>query len=302
ELGFEGLDKVTDKYHDKVYDHLPAWKRKQMKEDQQDQQGQQRSQQGRPDQQQRSSQHPDKGYSRPRSAPSRDENRYEDDAEMYAPDRRQERDYRDANDERSYYNGPNPGAVVPRDRDEPNKARGFEPYQESPQRGYDQGRARPTHQRRGSSWSPPRSNKHERDSHKPRARSRSKDKQHRIIATVGGALVGGFAGNQALKGKKFDTVATIVGAIVGGVGAREASELWDDRRRKRDGKEEEWEGEFGDDRGGDRGDRKKDDRDGRDDRRRDDRDGRDDRRRDDRDGRDDRRREDRDDRGDRRRY
>ncbi|CAO2649850.1 Nn.00g011420.m01.CDS01 [Neocucurbitaria sp. VM-36] len=215
---------------------------------------------------------------------------------MYSPDPRQDRDYRSANDEqynndeRSYYNGPDAGVAAPRGRDDYSKSRGFEvaPYQAPPQRDYEQGRdygdygdrrGRPSHQRRGSSWSPPRSKKHDHDSHTPRASSRSKDKQHRIMATVGGAIVGGFAGNQARKGKKYDTVATIVGAIVGGVGAREASELWEDRRRKKDEKDGEWEEEFGkDDRGNDRGsDRRRSDRGDRGDRG--DRDDRDDRRR-----------------------
>ena len=66
-----------------------------------------------------------------------------------------------------------------------------------------------------------------------------------MVAVVGGAIAGGFAGHQASKGKKFGQVATIVGAIVGGVGAREAAELWDDKRRKDDQKEEHWEEEFG---------------------------------------------------------
>ncbi|KAH7377358.1 hypothetical protein BKA66DRAFT_158034 [Pyrenochaeta sp. MPI-SDFR-AT-0127] len=230
ELGFEGVDKFADKYHDKVYDHLPAISKSRQK-------------------QRRSSQNPDKGYY------SETYRSYEADANMYAPDGRQERDYRPGTDERyyeddrSYYRASDAGSGVPRGRDDLKNTRGAVAAYQQPQQDYS--RQRPAHQRRRSSWSPPRSEKHdrdERDSHKPRTRSRSRDKQHRIIATVGGALVGGIAGNQAGKGKKYDTVATIVGAIVGGVGAREASEFWDDRRRKRGEQDEEWEEEHGDDR------------------------------------------------------
>lgn len=275
ELGFEGVDKFADKYHDRVYDHLPAIPKVRRKQLQQQQN------------QQRSSQHPDKGY-------YQDDIRYEHEAIMYSPDGRQEHDYRPGADDRyyddgrSYYRASDAGTGVPRGRDDLYNSRGAvavghqlgdsqseyetdreQAYQQPQQRGYD--RERPSHQRRRSSWSPPRSEKHDRDLQKPRARSRSrdnKDKQHRIIATVGGALVGGIAGNQAGKGKKYDTVATIVGAIVGGVGAREASEYWDERRRKREEKDEEWEEEYGNDPGSDRKKDERYDRYERDDRRR----------------------------------
>jgi len=54
--------------------------------------------------------------------------------------------------------------------------------------------------------------------------------------------VGGLAGNQATKGGKYDTVATIAGAFIGGVGAREATGQWDERRRRKEQRENEWEG------------------------------------------------------------
>lgn len=151
ELGFEGVDKFADKYHDQVYDHLPARKKKRNQEEKQNRENNRqnpqeqqsrelpqeqqdrspRSPRSRQNQQQPSSRHPDKGYPRPRSAPSGDKIDYEDDPEMYAPDRRQERDYRGASDERyrederSYYNGPDAGAVVPRGHNDFNQSRGY---------------------------------------------------------------------------------------------------------------------------------------------------------------------------------
>ncbi|KAF1935328.1 hypothetical protein EJ02DRAFT_516509 [Clathrospora elynae] len=273
ELGFEGLDKATDKYHDRVYDHMPAVPRPGSKKEQQQQQRDQhrenqeneqypRDQYNQRDQDSRySSQHPDKGYSHHRSGPPTNGNYYEDDPEMYAPDGQREYESRYGDDryddeEHGEYRAPGPGMQVSRGRDEYNNTRSLQvaPYQE-PQRGYDSGnRGRPAPERRGSSWSPPRSERHdrkERDSRRPRSRSRSqsrsKDKQHRMLAMVGGAIVGGLAGNQAGKGKKYDTVATIVGAIAGGVGAKEVSEFWDGRQKKKERREEEWENEYGDD-------------------------------------------------------
>ena len=54
--------------------------------------------------------------------------------------------------------------------------------------------------------------------------------------------MGGLAGNQASKGGKYDTVATIAGALIGGVGAREATGQWDERKRRKEQRENEWEG------------------------------------------------------------
>lgn len=59
-------------------------------------------------------------------------------------------------------------------------------------------------------------------------------------------MVGGLAGNQVGKGKKYDTAATLAGAIIGGVGAREAADHWDKtRQKKKQPKGEGWEGEYG---------------------------------------------------------
>lgn len=196
-------------------------------------------------------------------------NGYHSDRNMYAPDR-QQREYRNGSDdryyedERVYYKGPNAGTVVPQTRAAYENMRNQQvaPYQQQSQRefddyydNHDRSRSRPQYERRSSSWSPPRSDRRERrdsdrrdrDKRDNRSRSRSNEKQHRILATVGGALVGGLVANQARKGKSHDTTATVIGAIVGGVGAREASEYIDQRRRKRERVDEKWEEKYGDD-------------------------------------------------------
>ena len=61
------------------------------------------------------------------------------------------------------------------------------------------------------------------------------------FAAVGGAIAGAYAGHKLSKGNdKFDNIATVVGAVVGGLGAREATEVWENHRRKDDRKEENW--------------------------------------------------------------
>lgn len=82
----------------------------------------------------RSSQHPDKGYDspRPRSGPPESTDGYPAvDPKMYAQDR-QQRDNRSASeryyeDERTYYKGPDAGAVVPQTRNAYNNMRGQQP-------------------------------------------------------------------------------------------------------------------------------------------------------------------------------
>ncbi|OSS53037.1 hypothetical protein B5807_02396 [Epicoccum nigrum] len=192
---------------------------------------------------------------------------------MYAPERRQERDLQNqrdpryVSDETFYYRGPDAGAVTMRGSEPYNNARGFG-VQEYPQLRYDDRRPQP--QRRRSSWSPQRSGRdrgHDRRVRsRSRSRSRSRDKQDRILATVAGGLIGGLLANQARKGKKYDTAATVVGAVVGGLGAREATDLWDKKKARREDSDERRDERYGDSR-----DRRRDDRDGR---RRDDRDSR----------------------------
>jgi uncharacterized protein YcfJ len=96
--------------------------------------------------------------------------------------------------------------------------------------------------------------------------------QHRVAATVGGAIIGGLLGSQVQKGKKYDVPATMLGAIAGGLGAREVTEAWDKRRARKEKVDEKWEQAYGEqDRGG-RGDKRSDEKGGgrRDERRRED--------------------------------
>ncbi|KAG9194036.1 hypothetical protein G6011_04071 [Alternaria panax] len=313
ELGFEGLDRFADRHFDKTYDSLPAIprtaKQKRKLEQRQREYMQRTHGQAPKDGPYPPQNHPDKGYTSSRSAAPGSANGYTSDPEMYAPDSQQDRYGRDERyyeTEQNEYTAPGPGFKVPRDRDGPSDTRGMQPYQQQPQSEYGQqsayggGGGRPTPQRRGSSWSPPRSQRQGRSKSRrrrssSRSRSRSNDMKSRLMATVGGALVGGLAGNRAAKGKKYDTVATIAGAIIGGVGAKEAAGHWDERKRK---KEQQRNGEWDEDSDDSkrRSDRRRDDRDGRYDR--DDRDSRHDR--DDRNNRYDR--NDRYERDDRSRY
>ncbi|KAH9862834.1 hypothetical protein J1614_010927 [Plenodomus biglobosus] len=257
ELGFEGVDKFADKYHDKVYDHLPAvpiGKRRHQqqshaRESRQDynKDGQQakpgfRDQRDLPafsSEYQQYSTYPDKGYSHNGSGLRGGENGYRDDRTMssYGPNSRSEGDYQPRSteryyeDERNYKHSPDP---VPRGRDTADSM-----GSQQMTSGYEQSdRGRPNNQRRGSSWSPPRRHKDERKNRsQSRTRARSpaaKDKQHRLAATLGGALIGGIAGSHAGKGKKYDTAATFIGAVVGGLGAREATEFYDKKKHQKD--------------------------------------------------------------------
>ncbi|KAI8932422.1 hypothetical protein NX059_010608 [Plenodomus lindquistii] len=290
ELGFEGIDKFADRYHDKAYDRLPEVPLHRKKKNQQKQAQTRKTRQDNkryeeyidngqlpspdlrgqrdhpqaerdlpippPPEYQQYPSHPDRGY-------PATENGYRDDTAMssYGPSPRSERDYqprgadRYYEDERIYYNGPDAATAVPRGREVVNSMRGQQmaAYQQPPQGGYDQSIAgRPNHQRRGSSWSPPRTHRDERKNRsqsRTRARSPAKDKKHRLAATIGGAVLGGLAGNQAGKGKKYDTAATFIGAIVGGLGAREATEYIDKRRHQKEARGLEADDDYSDDDG-----------------------------------------------------
>ncbi|KAI4624017.1 hypothetical protein J4E80_003829, partial [Alternaria sp. BMP 0032] len=135
ELGFEGLDKFTDKYFDRTYDRLPAFpKTGKKKRKLQAQQNQfQQNAQGPPVQNahqssypaQTASRNPDKEYTSPRSVPKSVDG-YNSDPEMYAPDYRQDRygpDDRYYETEQNDHRAPGPGFKVPRGRDGPSDTR-----------------------------------------------------------------------------------------------------------------------------------------------------------------------------------
>ncbi len=135
ELGFEGLDRFTDKYWDKTYDHLPSLPKsaKKKRQLQQQQQQSQQNAQGQTTQNgqqptypnENHSRHPDKGYSS-RSVAPEGANGYNSDPEMYAPDSGQDRYGRDPRyyePEQNGYRAPGPGFKVPRGRDGPSDSR-----------------------------------------------------------------------------------------------------------------------------------------------------------------------------------
>ncbi|KAL1798161.1 hypothetical protein ACET3X_002198 [Alternaria dauci] len=281
ELGFEGLDRFADKHFDKTYDHLPAIPRtakQKRKLEQRQREYLQRTHGKAPEDgpyppRNHPENLPDKGYTSRSTAPA-SVNGYKSDPDMYTADSRHDRYGRDDRyyeAEQNGYNAPGPGFKVPRGRDGPGDTRGMQPYEQQPQSEYGQqslygGGGRPAPQRRGSSWSPPRSQRQGRSKSRrrrsnSRSRSSSNDVKSRLLATVGGALVGGLAGNRATKGKKYDTVATIAGAILGGVGAKEAAGHWDDRKRKKEQQRNgDWDWDEDSDDSRRRRDRRRDDR------------------------------------------
>jgi uncharacterized protein YcfJ len=110
---------------------------------------------------------------------------------------------------------------------------------------------------RSNSWSPPRNERHRGEDSRRRRRSRSRSippndgtRNSRIAATILGGLVGGFAGNRAGKGQKYDTAATIAGAVLGGLASREIAEKVVDkqqgRKKERQSEEHAWEEKNGD--------------------------------------------------------
>jgi hypothetical protein len=126
------VDKLTDKYHDKVYDHLPAWKKKQQRQEAQDQRAgqQQRQNQAPANEQQEYQQHSRRDSAAERNVNDREVN-FDNDRDMsygqsqagsYAPRRQDPRDYQDDRDRRYQEEGayrppppPNAGTIEMRD-------------------------------------------------------------------------------------------------------------------------------------------------------------------------------------------
>ncbi|KAF2822464.1 hypothetical protein CC86DRAFT_448238 [Ophiobolus disseminans] len=286
ELGFEGVDKFANKYHDKVYDHLPAWKQKQKRQEarakKDDHQQQRQHSRGPPENEQERSRQ-DSPVERSRNVNFEDDQREMSSyapshAPSYAPTARQDQrqDYREDRAPRADW-AYQPRAPSP----PPEYAGGYDVRRNEPQRG------RPAPSRmRSSSWSPPRNERaHDDSRRRRRSRSRSRSSSNdgtrtqRIAATLIGGLVGGMAGNQFRKGQKYDTAATIGGAVLGGIASRELAERIggkkEDRKERRQTEQEAWEARHGD---GGRDDDRRRSRDGRDSRGgRDDRDSRGDR-------------------------
>jgi hypothetical protein len=121
------VDKFADKYHDRVYDHLPEWKKKILRQEKKDRKNRQDHPQGQQQQQQQQQQygqgsHTDQYYRNDSGAEgNRDIGGHGGDRGMssYAPSGRQEyrddRDSRYAPDEKPSSRGLNTGAMAMRD-------------------------------------------------------------------------------------------------------------------------------------------------------------------------------------------
>lgn len=123
-----------DKYHDRAFEkvgkHSPSWHRRHDRPQQQ-----QRQRRRSPDEESRTDHEvpSERGIPREREVP-RERDTGDSGDDMYAPDRRQERDYqgrdrrdsRYVSDETFYYRGPDAGAVAMRDSDPYKNARGYE--------------------------------------------------------------------------------------------------------------------------------------------------------------------------------
>lgn len=244
ELGFEGLDKLTNKYHDKVYgftDKRNSWA------DSHGENNHRAPPPGRRDsaqEQQRYIQQQRRRASSP--APTA----------MYTQDRRRE-DERDVygsvrEEEDRYYATPAHNSVVSRSRDPYEYNGGYQVAARAPspqqfemdrrryegfydeRRDMDRRRPLPPH-RRGSSYSPPR----RRERSPPRRQRSRSPNHHRVAATVVGAIAGGLIGNTVTKG---GTIPTVAGAVMGGLGARTAEKAYDRRKdRELSEEEERWE-------------------------------------------------------------
>lgn len=244
ELGFEGLDKLTNKYHDKVFsigDKRHSWAEAANKE-----KGQRVPTNGRRDSVQQQPRYIDPQRRRASSpAPTR----------MYTQDRRREADrevYGSVREEEArYYATPANNSVVSRSRDPYEYNGGYQlaarapspPQSEHGSRRYDdyyddrrdvdRRRPLPPH-RRGSSYSPPR----RRERSPPRRQRSRSPNHHRVAATVVGAIAGGLIGNTVTKG---GTIPTIAGAVVGGLGGRTAEKVYDHHKDREYRQEERWE-------------------------------------------------------------
>ncbi|KAF2730944.1 hypothetical protein EJ04DRAFT_584839 [Polyplosphaeria fusca] len=254
ELGIEGVDRLTDKYHDKVYGFAakkaPTFK-----------QTNKHPPPGPPPQQGK------KLRSSSRAQRDSDQDRgladYEDERRMYAPERRRDGGYdedRQMNvDEKARYSGPNGGAIDVRDsvRDRERDRYALAPRVASPPYGYD---ARPRHYEgneyeayergrphasryRAMSYSPPRheyreERDHSEESKHRRKRSRSPN-HHRVVATLVGALAGGLVANAVKKGDgPTGTLTTVAGAVIGGISGHKMEQEYDRHKEKRYEEEE----------------------------------------------------------------
>jgi hypothetical protein len=134
------VDKFADKYHDKVYDHLPAWRKKQQAQQAQNRRNHEQQQHNQPapaNEKQRSRELPENN--RDGDQPNNDNDNTDmssyaqSQAPSHAPDRRQEyRGYQDdrygryVQNESGYNRGLNAGPIVMRDHEAYPERTGYE--------------------------------------------------------------------------------------------------------------------------------------------------------------------------------
>jgi hypothetical protein len=143
ELGFEGLDKFADKYHDNVYDHLPAWKKKQKRQEakqklqnQQDHQDEQKENRHKEPAEEKQHSRRDSAAETSRDINAQKFDKTDQGMSAYAPDGRHgyqdERDmpyvqdYYRAHNANAYAPPNNADANAPRTRDAPQGRTGYE--------------------------------------------------------------------------------------------------------------------------------------------------------------------------------
>ncbi|KAF2119688.1 hypothetical protein BDV96DRAFT_642702 [Lophiotrema nucula] len=263
ELGIEGVDRVTDKYHDHIYGAVakgaskaprPHFGKNKNKNKNRD------TNQNTPPQQQPPPQEREEREDRSFRRDSRGERDRESGERrppnMYAPERR-ERDWEEDGNvdapDRGYYSqgvgsavarrGPPLGYEVARRAPSPpedyGRPRDFAPYgaPSGAQRGLGD-RGRPSSSRmRSYSYSPPRRERPREDRHE-RKRSTSPN-HHRAVATIVGALAGGVIGHRVKKGEgELSTLSAVAGAVIGGIAAREGEKMYDRHKEERYEREE----------------------------------------------------------------
>ncbi|KAF2748482.1 hypothetical protein M011DRAFT_466886 [Sporormia fimetaria CBS 119925] len=255
ELGFEGVDKVADKYYDHIYDHMPRaphghhlrfGKRHRDAKDAAAEDSSKRKGEKQKD---------------PLDGGSDDEGDYDAPKHEYqrGKDKKRGNAYAgdlsgrggDYDDMRMAVIGTNPAyegsyAIAPR-APPPAPEYGYPQYVHThPQPPYpnvppnvnadrydrysstprSDARNRPGHRRRASSYSPPR---RERERDRDRDRNRRASRDDRTTATMIGALAGGLLASAA---KDKSALSTVGGAVVGGLMARQGDK-WNERRYER---------------------------------------------------------------------
>ncbi|KAF2666221.1 hypothetical protein BT63DRAFT_428000 [Microthyrium microscopicum] len=209
ELGLEGFDRLTGRYHDTIYDRgaqLPQLVRKRR--------------------------HRNRASSVP-AAPPQEVDDPQDDYEPEERPRGGRNNYLAVQEPDDSH-----GHAVSRreNRDDGRSRRRPEYVDEQP---YQTLLPTPREQRtRARSYSTRRDNQRPRRRSRSRTRSRNDEKDHHLGAGLAGAIAGGYLGNEATGGK--DKMGALIGAVVGAIGAGLADKMWEKHQRKDDRQDDKW--------------------------------------------------------------